>query len=59
MIKSLIKEEVKNLMNLANEDSDVDFFEIFGDYRRQILSQRVVTDDEFDDICKEVLDEIE
>jgi hypothetical protein len=42
------------------DNSDVDFLDLFGAYRRKIVyGSKVVSDDEFDEICVEVLKDIE
>jgi hypothetical protein len=59
MIKLIIKQEIKDMMKRA-DNSDVDFLDLFGNYRRRIVyGSKVVSDDEFDEICEQVLREVE
>lgn len=60
MIRAMIKEDIKRIMRRCDEDLEREFLDEFGAYRRKIVYQsKVVTEDEFDEICKEVLEEVE
>lgn len=58
--KSLIKKEIRNIMDSCDKNPELDFLEHFGKLRTKVLyTGKYLTDEQFDDACQEVLDEIE
>lgn len=62
MMKDIIKDHIRKMMREADEDIDLsdNFLSTFGAYREEVVyRKKLVTIDEFDDICEEIANENE
>lgn len=60
MLKEILKTEIKTLIKECDEDPERDFLGELGAIRKHVVyDTKQITVDEFDDICREILKEIE
>lgn len=54
-----VKKHLHKLVKKADENPDMDFLDLLGEYRKRVVySQKQLTSKEFDDVCKMVLAEL-
>jgi len=58
LMNVIIKADIKKILKDCNEDAERDFLGEFGNYRRTVVyEQSLITIEEFDKICEEILAE--
>lgn len=57
LVKTLIKNDIKQMMKDCDENSEREFLTEFGKLRQRVVYQeQMITIDEFDKICEEILE---
>lgn len=58
--KIVIKSHLRQIMKACDNDPEREFLEEFGKLRESVVfKDKYLTDDQFDEMCQELLDELE